>query len=137
MKLHLKKKLNGLLEPAFPSDQEALKKVAVGEIYEYETKKPRNIMHHRKFFALIKMVFENQEGYNNVDALREDLIIAAGYYDSHVNFDGETKLRPRSISFSSMPQDEFEKLYEAVLDVVVKYFHFEKSDVRENIEQFY
>lgn len=36
-----------------------------------------------------------------------------------------------------MVNSEFSEYYNAVLDTIVKYFHFDKEDIIQNIEQFY
>ena len=79
----------------------------------------------------------NQEMYNNIEHLRRDLTIESGYYDLRSNIHGEEIKEPKSISFSSMDQNEFSEYYNAVLDTIVKYFHFDKQDIITNIEQFY
>ena len=100
MKIFLVKQLNGTLKPAYNSDYDKVKKLKAGEEYVCEVKQPRNIRFHRKFFALINMIFDNQEVYNNADRLRKDLIIEAGFYEEWVDVHGEIKREADSISFA-------------------------------------
>ena len=79
-----------------------LKKIKVGEEYQCDIKQPRNYKFHRKFFALINMVYENQDIFINIDHLREELTKATGYYDSYINHKGATVYRAKSISFAKM-----------------------------------
>jgi hypothetical protein len=137
MKLFLVKQLNNTLKVAYNSDYDKIKKLKVGEEYQCEIKQPRNLKFHRKFFALINMLFENQERYNNSDRLRKDLIIEAGFYDEWVDLHGVINKEAKSISFASMSEDEFQDLYSKVIDVIVQYFHFDKQDIIENVEQFF
>jgi hypothetical protein len=137
MKITLIKQLNNTFKIAFDSDFEKAKKIKVGEPLEYEYKQLRNIKFHRKLFALLNMVFQNQEIYNNIEHLRKDLTIEAGYYDLRANIHGEEIKEAKSISFANMDQDEFDSYYSAVLDTVVKYFHFDKQDIIDNIEQYF
>ncbi len=137
MKLFVVKQLNNTLKVAYNSDYDKIKKLKVGEEYQCEIKRPRNLEFHRKFFALINMVFENQEHYNNPERLRKDLIIEAGFYEEWVDFQGTIQREAKSISFASMKQEEFDEMYSNVIDVIVQYFHFDKKAIIENVEQFF
>lgn len=137
MKITLIKQLNNTFKIAFDSDFDKTKKIKVGEPLEYEYKQLRNIRFHRKLFALLNMVFQNQEIYNNIEHLRKDLTIEAGYYDLRANIHGEEIKEAKSISFANMDQDEFDSYYSSVLDTVVKYFNFDKQDIIDNIEQYF
>jgi len=137
MEITLVKTLSGSLRPAYDSDYEKLKKLPVNEPVQFKYTKQRNYKFHKKFFALVNMVFENQERYTNIEHLRRDLIVAAGYYDVRNNFDGVEIYEPKSISFASMDENEFSELYSAVIDVIVKYFHFDRQDIIEQVEQFF
>ena len=137
MKIFLVKQLNGTLKPAYNSDYDKVKKLKVGEEYQCDVRQPRNYKLLKKFFSLVKLVFDNQEVYNNIDILREDLIIEAGYYVEWADFNGEIKRKAKSISFGSMTEDEFQQLYSRVVDVIVKYFHFDREDIAENVERYF
>lgn len=137
MKLYIVKTLNGTFKPAYDSDYEQVKKIKAGEILTCEIKQPRNGAFHRKFMALINMVFQNQERYNNFDLLRKHLIIAAGYYDTTYTLEGVEIPEAKSIAFANMSEDEFQGLYNAVIDTIIKYFHFERQDIIDNVEQFF
>lgn len=137
MKFFVVKQLNNTLKVSFNSDYEKIKKLKVNEEYQCEIKRPRNIKFHRKFFALINMLFDNQEIYNNADDLRGDLIVEAGFYRVVTDFKGVEKKKPKSIKFSSMDEDEFSDLYNRVLDVIVQHFHFDKQSIIDNVEQYF
>ena len=137
MKLIMVKQFDNTFKCAYDSDYEKLKKVKVGEFTEWEIKKKRNIKHHCKFFALINMVYQNQERYNNIDDLREQLTIEAGYYKTVDNMQGEPQRKALSISFASMDQHAFDEYYNAVLDCIVKYFNFDKQLIIDNVEQHF
>ena len=137
MELYLVKGLDNKFTCAYDSDYEKLKKIKPLQMVKCTITQPRNLGFHKKFFALIKMVYQNQEHYNNSDDLRHDLIVSAGFYETRVNFFGEEIQRAKSISFSSMKQDEFDELYNRVLDEIVKHFNFGKQDIIDNIEQFF
>ena len=137
MKITLIKTLSGSFKPAYNSDYELAKKLTLNEPFEFEYKKPRNYKFHKKFFALLNLVFENQEQYSNLNHLRQDLIIEAGFYEIRYNFQAVEIYEPKSISFSKMDEVEFNELYSKCIDVIVKYFNFDRADIVENIEQFF
>lgn len=137
MKITLVKQLNNTFKIAYDTDYEKAKKIKVGEPYEFEYRKPRNLKFHKKFFALMNLLFQNQELYNNLDHLRKDLTVESGYYDLRVNIHGEEIKEAKSISFASMSEDEFGEFYNAVLDTIVKYFNFDKQEITDNVEQYF
>lgn len=136
MKIVLVKTLSGQIIPAYDDDKEKLKRFKAGEPFMADVTKPRNLRFHRKAFALFNMVFENQETYGSLDHLREDLTIEAGYYDTATNIHGEVVKRAKSISFAAMDDLEFGEYYKKIIDVICRYFHFDKQDILDNIEAF-
>ena len=93
---------------------------------------PRNPKYHRKFFALLNYAFEawepdrQRKSYKgrpvqkNFDQFREDVLIQAGFYEQTFNLYGEMKLKAHSISFAKMDDAEFERVYSAVVDVILE-----------------
>jgi hypothetical protein len=93
---------------------------------------PRNPKFHRKFFALLGVGYDAWEPgrkhktykgkpiAKNFDQFREDVIILAGYYDQTFTLRGDMRLKAQSIRFSKMNQDQFEELYSAVADVLLR-----------------
>lgn len=133
----LVKNLSGTILPAYDEDKERLKRFKQGEPFMADVTKPRNLKFHRKSFALFNMVFQNQELYTSLDDLRHDLTIEAGYFTETVNFLGEPIKRPKSISFAAMDDLTFGEYYNAILDTIVRCFHFDKQDIIDNVEQYY
>lgn len=105
--------------------------MAAGEIAIAEMIIPRNGKYHRKFFAMLTVGFEAWEParkrktykgrsmVKNFDQFREDVLIAAGFYEQTFDLRGRMALRAKSISFSNMDDAEFEKVYGAVADVLL------------------
>jgi hypothetical protein len=137
MELLLVKQFDNSFKVAYESDYEKLKKIKAGKTVKCKITMPRNVMFHRKFFALINMVYQNQERYNNIDDLREQLTIEAGYYKTVNNMQGEPQRKALSISFASMDEAQFTDYYSKVLDCIVLYFHFDKQLIIDNVEQHF
>lgn len=139
MKLNLVKQLNGTFKPAYDSDYEKSKRYKVGDVLDVDIKKPRNLKFHKKFFALMNMVYQNQpEGkeINNFDHFRKYLIKRAGFFETIETPTG-TIYEADSISFASMDEVKFNDLYSRVVDTIVKIYGWEESDILENLEDFY
>lgn len=127
------------LKPCFSSDNDEIKryKFKVGEMYQIEISKPRNVLFHRKYFALLNLVFENQEYFTDFNALRSFVIIKSGYYIRTVTKKG-VHFEPKSISFASMDQVEFDKLFDKTLDfIIAEFLPLTKDEIKAEIAEFY
>ena len=103
-----------------------------GEMLRIEMVIPRNAKFHRKFFALLNLGFDAWEPprqrktfkgvpvQKNFEQFREDITIAAGFYEQTFNLKGQMKLKAKSIAFAKMDDAEFEKVYSAVADVLLE-----------------
>ena len=115
------------LEPAYANDEEVFRKLRLGNMYKADFRKARNPDHHRKAFVLIKLIFDNQEKYKNLEDLRTELKLQCGSYRHHIRSDGTVMYLPLSWSFADMDQTEFEKLYDRLIDVAVQDWGLEQA----------
>lgn len=141
MNPRLERRLNGDWRPATPSDADMLASYKVGEPLEIKSVvRHRNPDHHKKFFVLIDLVFENQDRYPTKKALRNDLLLKAGFYETHINYWrhpddppgvwAERVIKyPMSMAYDSMNRDEFEECYDKVVAVVLEIFFPEMERV--------
>jgi hypothetical protein len=125
--IELIKRSDGTFCPAHNSDWELTKKVKDGESITAKLSFPRSLKFHKKFFALIRYTHFHMseamvEKYPSEDALRLELTLQAGYWEKHYTIGGKEVIYPKSISFEKMDNEEFARLYSAVLDVVLKWF---------------
>ncbi len=135
--IYLVKSLDGKFTPAQDSDYEMAKNIKVGETYKFKFSKPRNYRFLKKFFALINLVYHNQDHYTSIDALRYDLTIESGFFVDRPNkFTGEMIREAKSISFASMDEVEFSDLYNKFLDTIVRVFGWDGEAIEENISEF-
>lgn len=134
MKLHLCKQY-GQLIPATEQDRELIEKVSQGEVIYAEFKKMRNGRHHRKYFALLNKVFENQEKYGTFEEFRATVTVMAGHCD--VVYAGDVEIRiPRTISFAKMDQREFEIFYNNAINAMLKMLpHLGMEDIDSMVNQ--
>lgn len=136
MKFYAQINHNGKVVPEFDSDYDTFKKLKRDTTLLFEIRQERNAKFHRKFFALIKMVFDNQEIFQSVEDLRYELTIEAGYFEEYVTFGGEVKRKAKSISFASMEQKDFEQLYNMFVHTVIRGFKYSNAEIEENLESY-
>ena len=133
------------LVPLYDSDHDLKQRLRVGSTVRCRVSLPRNYRFHKKFFALVRLTFDNLplplvERWNvrsENDMLRRfkrDL----GYYSSTVNDLGEREIEYRSISFSAMDEQEFERFYDDCVNLVLYHYlpGLDRQDLIEAVEQF-
>ena len=110
---------SGKLAPVDMIGVEALDAVPNGATLRVRWTRPRNVGHHRMFFALIGIVFEAQDRFATKDDLLDALKIALGHYATWRIGDREV-LRPKSISFAAMDQAAFEAFYDSAVALILE-----------------
>lgn len=112
------KTLGGSLSPMNEIGADTLRSVEVGDFVLVEIRRPRNPRFHRKFFALINLIYQNQTIYTTIDDLLDAIKIYVGYYETLELRDGTKVARPKSIAFHKMDEAKFEQFVESVYQVV-------------------
>lgn len=135
MKLWLKNTLHGLI-PLYPSDYEEKKKLKIGQDYEANVIRPRNIGFHKKFFALLNIGFSNQDHFDNFEVYRAVKIMECGYYKTIKTERNREIYLPESISFASMDADAFQKLYDIMVQRIISDLHISIEDIESEIINF-
>jgi hypothetical protein len=120
-------------EAAYQRFRKKMAELEVGECVRVGYTVPRNPKFHRKLFAMLTVGYDAWEPMaqrkrrtykgvviaKNFEAFREDVTILAGYSEQHFDLKGRMSLKAKSIAFANMEQEEFEKLYSAVADVLL------------------
>ena len=114
-------------------DGDLCSSIGIGSLVELESKRPRCVKFNQKYFVLINLAFRNQDKYDNIEHFRWEVQLKAGHFDAHITTKGETLYFPRSVSFANMDEDEFAKLYNEVIDVILK--HFLTGSTKEEIDK--
>lgn len=133
------------LVPLHDSDLDLKKRLRVGSVVRCKVSNPRNYEHHKKFFALVRLTFDNlplplvekwniRNEYDMLRRFKRDL----GYFTNTINECGEHEIEYLSISFAAMEQHEFEQFYNQCIDLVLfKYIKgIDKQDLITEIENF-
>ncbi len=143
-------KTNAGLIPANDTARDWFAKVKLGRAVRGNFVQPRNPVFHAKFFALMNVGFGYFEEtappvtHNGVEIkpdferFRKDSTILAGKDHFVTNIKGEVRAEADSISFASMDSEEFETLYNSVLQVlmtrVLKGSQWSKERINEAVE---
>jgi hypothetical protein len=120
----------GSLLPATDDARETVGKWKLGDHVMATIRRVRDPVRHRRFFAMLDLGYESWEPpaaeyrgqivQKNRERFRKDCLILAGFADPVVNMKGEVRMEAKSMAFGSMDQDEFEKVYSAVANVILQ-----------------
>ncbi len=105
------------LVPYCRDADEWLQKTKLDQGVLIDPRRPRNIRHHRKLFALLNLAVDNWPTDITTTALLGLIKIKTGYADPVEAKDGIYWI-PRSINFESMDQDEFIPFYEKAVQLI-------------------
>jgi Protein of unknown function (DUF1367). len=129
VKINLIKTISGLT-PADPESKKNYDKIKPGALVITETKVVRNPAFLRKWFALLKIGFDNWEPpkisseygtpEKNFERFRKDVIILCGYYNTVIRLDSSVRIEPKSVSFANMLEEQFADLYNKTIDLLIK-----------------
>lgn len=126
---------------------EYIEKMAQGSAITATVKKHNNPAFHRKLFSLFKLAYDawepetkeykGQVVAKNFDQFRRDITILAGFYEMVVNFKGEVRFVAKSLEFGKMDNDEREKLYNSVINVILARIltQYTRNDLDEIVER--
>ena len=118
--------------------REAIRRVPMNATVSVEVKRPRNPEHHRKLFALLSLIYQNQTLYSTVEDLLDAIKIHVGHAKALKLRDGTAVMVPKSISFSTTDQTAFEEFYSKVIDCVVTEIipGLDKADLERELMEF-
>ena len=127
------------LAPKYDSDREEFKKLKRNSEVVVEIKKGRNIEFHKKYFALLKLTYDNFPEWledtlnvHSIEDLRTRIKIDLGLYEvSH--YGNQSIIIPKSIAFDKMDETEFEKFYNMSVNHILK--NYLKGVSNEQIEE--
>jgi hypothetical protein len=122
------------LVPVGNSDE--FEKLKINEDHMIQTKRVRSPPHHRKFFALIRLCFDNQEEIDDEKNHRQVFQMRCGLVDRVVTKKGVIYL-PRSISFENMDQTTFEDLWIKALAHAEEMLGSSSAEIRNALADFY
>lgn len=135
---------DGGLVPMYDSDLEERKKLKRGDRVLCRITKPRNYEFHKKFFALVRLTYENlPEHLHSMLRIRseEDMLtsikLELGYAD-RLWYSGKQIAVPKSISFAAMDQAEFERFFARAVDLVLTLYlrGTDRKELLDEVDRF-
>lgn len=112
-----RKHLRGLV-PMNEQAEDALRKIKQDQDVFVKFRRPRNIFHHRKLFALLNLVCNNLDAPVTPEQLLTVIKIRTGHVDVIKTTKGVIEI-PKSISFAAMDQTAFEQFWDKAVDFIV------------------
>lgn len=122
MLLEFMKGADGKLIPCSDKSIAKVAQMKSGDIVLLDYKPKRNYQFHKKGFALLNLIFENQDKFDTLEALRTEMKLKAGHYEIHVTLKGKPIYIPKSMSFADMDEEEFTEIYSKFIDIALKHF---------------
>lgn len=113
------KRILGSLVPTDRRSEELLKELPDHTCFRVEVRQPRNVDHHRKYWALIQAIFPHQSQYATTRHLHEALKLSVGHFDMIKSLKGVEVPVTRETNFSKMDQAEFAQFYDRVVDLIL------------------
>jgi hypothetical protein len=111
-------KRDGALWPMDDDGRELMAAMANDKRVLVNVHAPRNLIHHRLLFYLLKRVCESGAWQGDEDTLLEWLKIGCRHTRTVVGPDGKPYYVPESISFESMPQDKFRRFFDRAVYLI-------------------
>lgn len=122
----------GGLRALNPVESEKLERLE-GRHVMATVKQPRNLVFHRKYFALLGTARSMIDAEYTEEQFRALCTVGAGHCD-FVEGDKGLVAIPRSISFASMDQTEFERLYSDTLTFICQKWVLDEAQLSAMLE---
>ena len=132
MDIMLVKTPGGALAPVDAEAREMVDKLKLGQGIQASVRRARNVRFHRKGMALFRLAYDVWEPLTpleykglpvakDFERFRKDMTILAGFYKAVYNARGEVRLEAESLRFSSMSEERFEEVFNAVARLWMSY----------------
>ncbi|HOW46117.1 MAG TPA: DUF1367 family protein [Rubrivivax sp.] len=95
--------------------QQMLSRLQVGETLEFQWREPRSPGFHRRHFALLNCIYEQQDQFTDAEAFRMWCHVGAGFCSLVPGPKGKPVAIPDSIAWSKLDETEFQEHHLAVV----------------------
>lgn len=134
----LMEKLEDALHLTDQASIEAMRQIPEKSIVKIQLSIPRNVRHHRMFFALINIVWQAQREprmFPTRESLLDAIKIATGHVREVRDLQGRAHIVPDSISFGRMDNIQFREWFDAAVRVILERIlpGVEKKDLEQQI----
>lgn len=122
-----------VLRPYYRGSMERAETLTARTVYTAVIRQSRNSKLHRKYWALCKQLFDNTEHFKSVEQASDWVKLKVGLVDTIVVDGSRTYIRPRSIAFDKMTEEEFQAFYVPAEALVADTLGCSVEDIRQNI----
>lgn len=128
------------LVPMYDSDLDEKHRLRIGDAVLCKITKPRNYEFHKKFFALVRLVYLNlpEHLHEQLNVWSEEDMLAAIKLDLGLAttqiYDGREVIKLGSISFAKMDETEFQRFYDRCV-YLVQYKYLKGTDRESLLEE--
>lgn len=121
-----------------PAEIAKIQRCGTDEVVVAKITRNRNIKHHRKLFAVMRMVAHNWPGPEklNEDEVLLRLKATVGWTDDVKDFRGNVRTVLRSISFAECDQGEFETFYNLAIPALATALGISPHELDENYSDY-
>jgi len=135
MRMNIVKTKEGYIVPSRESDSEKAKLLKVNCEYPI-TVHPIDIrVLRKKYFVLIKLLFDNQDEFKLIRQFRKDLEVKAGHFRL-IYYEGYKFKMHESIAYGNMEDEDFLELYKSVIANSYQEHGLDNKAVEENLKHF-
>jgi hypothetical protein len=115
---------------AVPADERSLEfmqSIKDGTLFIADTHGARNPKQLALWWCLCKLLADQMDTPS--EKVSDDIKVALGHADTYVNKDGTVYVKPKSISFESLSQEEFNNLFKAAVNTIARWLESAPSEV--------
>lgn len=103
-----------------------------GQEFIAETKAARNVKQLRLWWTLCRLVAENDREYDTEDKASEGIKRALHHVETFVDRHGTLHIKPKSIAFESMAQEDFDRLFKDAINVIAGWLGSSPTEVMDH-----
>lgn len=135
MQINMIKNSEGAWVPSHESDYEKSKLFKVNKEYSFTAQAVDVRSLHKKYFALVKMLFHSQSEYKLEVTFRKNLEMDSGYFNI-VEYKGIKMKVPASLAFGEIEEEDWVNLYNQILIVAYEKYGLSNDTVENNLKTF-
>ncbi len=122
--------------PADKNSCEEFNRLKLHKLYRARVWEPRNLKYHRLFFALLKLVVQNSDKWQNEEQLRHAFLIYIGKVQVVPGLDGNPVAVPDSMAFEKMDEETFDReIMERFWPVVARELDLDEGELRADYQR--
>lgn len=130
------RKVGGVLKPSSLPTTRFMDELKDGREVLVSVRAPRNILHHRKLFALLEVTLTHSDAWATKETLLDDLKMATRLFTNCTSkLNGMSYPVPKSISFAAMPQQEFAEWFDKAMVVLADHLGVDPETLLAEVEQ--